>query len=101
MALSGKAIRYLRAQAHGIDPVVHIGKDGVTRGVLAAVDTALMEHELIKVRVLLEAPLQPRDAADVVSIQAAAAMVQVLGRTFVLYRAHPEKPTIVVPSKGK
>jgi RNA-binding protein len=100
MPLSGKALRYLRGLAHGLDPVVHVGKEGVTRGLIGAVDRALLDHELIKVRVLLESPMEPRDAAEVVSIQTSSTMVQVLGRTFLVYRPHPETPKIVLPKKG-
>ena len=99
MTMSGKSIRHLRALAHNINPVVQIGKEGVTQGVLTAVDRALTDHELIKVRVLQEAPLESRDAAEVVSIRTTSTMVQVLGRTFVLYRPHPDNPRIVLPRK--
>lgn len=79
---------------------MQIGKDGVTGGLIHAVDRALTDHELIKVRVLLEAPIGRRDAADLVAIRTGATVAQVLGRTFLLYRPSPDKPRIVLPQKA-
>src|SRR5690348_583007 len=56
-ALSGKAARYLRGLGHHLDPIVQIGKDGITEGVVTATRTALLAHELIKVKILPEAPI--------------------------------------------
>lgn len=99
MQLSGKAIRYLRSLGHPLEPVVRIGKEGTSRGVTHAVEQALNDHELIKVRILLEAPIEPRDAGDYLAIHTGATLVQVLGRTVLLYRRHPEEPKIVLPVK--
>lgn len=41
---------YLRAQAHNIDPVVMVGKEGVSDNVIYALDQALLHHELVKVK---------------------------------------------------
>ncbi len=41
---------YLRAQAHDIDPIVMVGKEGVSDNVIYALDQALLHHELVKVR---------------------------------------------------
>lgn len=99
MQLTGKATRYLRSLGHNVQPVVQIGKDGATKGVMAAIDRALTDHELIKVKLLQEAPIEPRDAGDLIAVNTDSALVQVLGRTLLLYRRHPEKPKIVLPSK--
>ena len=100
MQLTGKATRYLRSLGHDLEPVVSIGKEGATKGVIGAIARALLDHELIKVRLHLESPIAPRDAADFIAINADAALVQILGRTLLLYRPHPEKPKIVLPVKG-
>lgn len=97
-ALSGKAARHLRALGHGLDPVVQIGKEGVTDGVVAAARAALLRHELIKVKVLAEAPVDRREAAEDLAARAEAALAQVIGRTALLYKRHPKKPKIVLPA---
>jgi RNA-binding protein len=96
-ALSGKAARYLRGLGHHLDPVIQIGKEGVTDGVVAATREALLAHELVKVRVLAEAPIDRKDAGQELADRAGAALAQTLGRTLLLYKRHPRKPTIVLP----
>jgi RNA-binding protein len=100
MQLSGKAIRYLRSLGHALQPVVQVGKEGATKGVTAAIDRALTDHELIKVRLLQECPIGPRDAGDLLAVNTESVLVQVLGRTLLMYRRHPEKPKIELPAKG-
>jgi RNA-binding protein len=100
MQLSGKAIRYLRGLGHDLEPVVHIGKEGATKGLITAIQRALTDHELIKIRVLPESPIGPRDAGDFVAINSDSTLVQQLGRTVLLYRRHPKEPKIVLPVKA-
>ena len=50
MELKGYQRGYLTRKAHGLQPVVHIGKLGLSDEVVAAVDKALEDHELIKVK---------------------------------------------------
>ena len=63
-------------------------------------DRALTDHELIKIRILQECPIGRRDAADFLAIQTDSVVAQILGRTILLYRPHPEKPKIVLPVRG-
>jgi RNA-binding protein len=97
MPLTGAAARSLRALAHHLSPVVQVGKDGVTKGVVAQVARALLDHELIKVKIGTEAPLDRKIAAGQLASQTASDVVQVIGRTVILYKPHPKKPTIKVP----
>jgi RNA-binding protein len=95
--LKGKAARHLRALGHELSPVVSVGKDGVTDGLVAATNTALLTHELIKVKVQAEAPGDRKATAADLAERTESALAQVLGRTFLLYRRHPKKPKIVLP----
>lgn len=95
--LTGKAARHLRALGQELDPVVQIGKDGITDGLVAATKEALLAHELIKVKVLQEAPIDRKLAGPELAERAGAALAQTLGRTLLLYRRHPNKPKIVLP----
>ncbi len=101
MSLSGKAVRYLRSLGHNLEPVVQVGKEGIKPSVIQAIDRALIDHELIKIRLLSEAPVDRQDAADSLSSETGAALVQILGKTILLYRAHPENPKIILPSKNE
>ena len=96
--LSGKQRRHLRALAHDLRPTVQVGKGGIDDGLIAAVDQALTDHELIKVKVGESAGLDRHDAAEAVATRTKSEVAQVLGNTVILYRAHPEKPTIVLPA---
>jgi len=96
-ALSGKAARYLRGLGHHLEPVVQIGKEGITDGVVAATRAALLAHELVKVRILTEAPIDRKEAGEELAERAGAALAQTLGRTLLLYKRHPHKPKIVLP----
>ena len=97
MSLSGKAARHLRALGHDLSPVVSIGKDGITDGVVEATRAALLTHELIKVRVQTEAPMDRKEAASDLAVKTSSSLAQVLGRTFLLYKRHPKKPKIELP----
>ena len=95
--LSGKQRRHLRALGHHLDPLLQIGQEGVTDGVVAQANVQLQRHELIKVRVLESSPLDRREAADELAARTGADLAQVLGRTFLLYKRDPEKPRIELP----
>ena len=95
--LTGKQRRHLRALGHGLKVVVQIGKDGIDDGLVAAVDHALTDHELVKVKVGEGAGLDRHDAADELARRTRSDVAQVLGYTVLLYRPHPDEPQIVLP----
>jgi len=97
LPLTGKAIRALRGLGHALDPVLHVGKEGVTDAVVTATNAQLLRHELIKVRVLQEAPEDRKDTATALAERTQSTLAQVLGRTFLLYKRNPKKPKIVLP----
>ncbi len=91
---SGKIRRHLRALGHGLEPVVQIGKTGLSSGVKKELEQALHAHELIKVRLLRECPIERKAAGKQLSLGTGAAHVQTVGSVVLLYRARPEKPRI-------
>jgi RNA-binding protein len=98
-SFNGAKTRYLRGLGHSLDPVLQVGKAGVTEGVVEAALAALLRHELIKVRVLAEADAHRKDVAQDLAAQTKSYLAQVLGRTFLLYRRHPNKPKIHLPGE--
>jgi RNA-binding protein len=97
--LTGKQRRHLRALAHHIDPVVQVGKGGMTDALTAAVDRALNDHELVKVRVLEGAPLDRHELAQPLAAVLRAHVVGTLGRIVILYRPRKKHPDIVLPPR--
>ncbi|MBK9035945.1 MAG: ribosome assembly RNA-binding protein YhbY [Myxococcales bacterium] len=97
MALTGKQRRHLRALGHALAPVAQVGKGGVSEAVIAAVDQALTDHELVKIKLLESLELDRNDAAEQLATGTKAQIAQVLGRTVLLYRPDPDEPVIVLP----
>lgn len=88
---------HLKGLAHHLNPVVHIGKDGLSDAVKTQINDALDHHELIKVKLGDNAPLDRDATMTALPAAVGADLVQNLGRLFVLYRANPDDPKIVLP----
>lgn len=99
MSLNGKQRRFLRALGHALQPIVHVGSGGLTPGVAAALDQALLDHELVKVRLGQNALVERSDAAGELATMTDSEVAQVLGNTVLLYRRHPDKPRIRLPRR--
>lgn len=95
--LTGKQRRYLRGLGHDLKVLVHVGKGGIDDGLVAAVDTALHDHELIKVKVGESSGLDRHEAASDLATRTKSQVAQVLGSTVLLYRVDDEKPRIELP----
>ena len=95
--LEGFQRKHLRGLAHSLKPVVQVGASGVTESVLRQVDEALGDHELIKVR--LHDPEDKKAAATELAEGSGAALCGLVGHTVILYRAHPDEPTIRLPKR--
>ena len=95
--LRGKQRRYLRGLGTRLEPVVFLGKNAITDAVLDEIATALEAHELIKVRLLDSVEGDRKDVARELAERAECELVQVLGRTVLLYRRNDEAPAIALP----
>lgn len=97
MTMSGKQRRYLRSLGHSVRPTVFVGRDGITGSVIAALQSALEANELIKVK-LQEGYLgERRSAGKELALQTGAEVVQVLGKTILLFRRNPNDPKVELP----
>lgn len=91
MELTSKQRAQLRGMANGLDTIVQIGKDGVGENLVKQVNDALEARELIKCRVLENAMLTAREAAQELAPLSRSEVVQVIGTKFVLYRESHNK----------
>lgn len=80
----------LRGLGHHLDPVVQIGKEGITEPLCTAIAVALAHHELIKLRLAESVDGDRHGLAAELAARSHAALVQVLGRTILLYRRRPD-----------
>ena len=93
MELTGKQRAQLRAMANELEPIVHIGKDGIGENLVKQADDALEARELIKGRVLdNNIEYDARTAAEELAKATRSEVVQVIGTKFVLYRESHSKP---------
>jgi len=97
VVLTSAQVRFLRGHAHDLKAILQVGGKGITDALVAEVDNALEQHELIKVKVAGE----DRDARDAMIADLAqrcgAALVQRIGHTAVLYKPSRDKRHIVLP----
>ncbi len=97
MDLTGKQKRYLRGLAHSLNPVVYAGKEGVSEAVERKATQELEHHELIKLKLGDGCEADKHEAATQLATYCNAAVVQVIGKTIVLYRRRKADPQIVLP----
>ena len=87
--LTAKRKRELRGDAHGLEPLVHVGHGGISEAVVTAVSRALLDHELIKVR--LHEPEDKQGMADELANATHAALCGLVGHTVILFRPKPKQ----------
>ncbi|HJQ52795.1 MAG TPA: YhbY family RNA-binding protein [Gemmatimonadaceae bacterium] len=88
--MKGRERAELRAEAHHLDPTVHVGQQGLTPTLITSLDDALRTRELVKVKLGLKGELKPKDVASSLALATGAAVVQVIGRTATLFRENPD-----------
>ncbi len=96
-ALRGFQRKHLRKLAHGFDPVVYVGEAGISEPVLAALDVALRDHELVKVK--LRQPADKKAMAASLAEGSGAELCGLVGHTVILFRRNPDNPRIEVPTR--
>ena len=96
--MTGKQKSYLRALAHPLKPVVNLGKQGLSQEARREIEVQLLDRELIKLKVLDNCPLTKKECADELFRAKGLEVVQVIGKTLVLYCTYPEEPEIKLPA---
>ncbi|GAB5378945.1 MAG: ribosome assembly RNA-binding protein YhbY [Aliiglaciecola sp.] len=91
MKLSNKQKQYLKGLAHPLKPVVQLGGNGLTEGVLAEIENAINHHELIKVKVPTDDREEKQLIMDAILRETQAEKLQVIGHILVMFRQSVDK----------
>lgn len=94
--LKGKERSYLKSLSNTLEPILIIGKNGVTENVIKQLDDALEARELIKIKLLDNSGLDAKEVANDVANTLKAEFVQSIGSKFTIYRKAKE-PKINIP----
>ncbi len=89
--LTTRQKQFLKGLAHPLSPLVQIGKEELSPGVLETIRTELLNHELIKVKIGSNCGLDKYDTSTILSLQTASTLVQLIGKTIVLYKPNPKR----------
>jgi len=93
MPLKAAQKKNLRGQAHHLKPIVTVADKGLSVSVVAEIERALNDHELIKVKLRGEREVRKTWALSIVQ-QCNAELVQTIGQAACFYRKNPDKPVI-------
>ena len=92
--LDKTTLKYLRSLAHGLKPVVSLGKNGLTEAVSTELDGALTHHELVKVKLSESDKQKLLEQLEALCQSVSATSVQQIGHTATLFRRNHKKPVI-------
>lgn len=92
--LTGKERSYLKSLVHNMDPLIQLGKDGINEGFLKQIDKLLEDHEIVKIKVLQNAPVEVDEIVDEILSATGAEFVQKIGKKLTIYRESKENKKI-------
>ena len=86
--LNSSQRRYLQGQAHHLEPVIHIGKNGLMEGTIHCIKTALSTRELIKIK-FREFKNDKQELADKITTETLSHIVGIIGHTLIIFKQNP------------
>lgn len=100
MSLTSHTKQTLIARAHALHPIVIIGNSGLTQAVLAEIDRALFDHELIKIRLPSGEKSEKTEIIQMLSQQLRAESLKMIGHIVILYRKSDKKVGKAIKDEG-
>lgn len=96
--MTGKQRAYLRGEANSMNPMLQIGKDGITEAVIDQVEETIASNELIKIRVLDNSLYGTKEAAYEIAEAVDAEVIQTIGSVIVIFRQDEEDSNYNLPN---
>lgn len=90
--LPGKHQRFLRSLGHHLTQSVIVGREGISDNLVQSCNEGLGAHELIKVRLGQNCPVEKKEAARELAAKTGSHLVQLIGKTVLLYKPNPDLP---------
>ena len=97
MKLTNNQKKYLRSLAHNLKPFVMIGQNGLSESVLTEIDSTMLKHELIKIKLKVDNRKEKQQILEKIIEFSHAELVQVIGGVLVIYRPFEDNPDIILP----
>lgn len=92
--ITGRQRSYLKSLANNLDPLIQVGKNGVTDALIQQLDELLESHELVKIRVLKNSPVIAKEIIEEILNGTGAEFVQQIGNKLTIYRESEENKKI-------
>ncbi len=94
MELTSKQRAFLKKEAHSLEPVVRIGKDGLSENIVKSLLDAIDSRELVKVKILQNSDAEKRETAHELALRSGCELVAIIGRILIYYKENEDKPVI-------
>jgi RNA-binding protein len=95
--LSTNQKKFLRGLAHGLNPMIIIGSQGVTDSLMAELEKTLSHHEILKVKIAAGEREDRKEVIEYITKATRAQLIQSVGKMFVIYRARAKDPQLELP----
>lgn len=90
--LNSRQQRFLKGKGHHLPVKAMLGREGLTGQVIKSINEVIVANELVKVKIQDNFPLERKEGAVLLAAETGTALVQIIGRTALLYRGNPDLP---------
>lgn len=98
--IRGAALRALRSRAQKLEPIIKVGRSGMSPALTASLEQALADHELVKVR-FMDHKDERQMLSDELARQTRSQLVCIVGHVAVFYRkSQPAAATSAGGARG-
>ena len=94
MTITAKHKKKLKALGHSLTPLINIGKEEISEGVIKKTRKELEQHELIQIKVQNTTPMPVKFAAEKLSEETGCTIIKIIGSTALLFKRNEDEPVI-------